>query len=75
MSYLIAKKFSKPGCLAVQTESGKALAHLVSYLGLKTLDKGIQILTVSNPDMYGEYKPYHFVKTEQEFISKVLSMK
>ena len=52
----------------------KALANLVTYLGLKTLDKGIQILTVSNPQMYGEYKPYRFVSSEKEFIDKVLSM-
>lgn len=54
MCYLIAKKFKGPGCLAVQTEGGKALVGLVSYLGFKTLDKGIQILTVSDPEMYGE---------------------
>lgn len=74
MCYLIAKKFSEQGCLAVETESGKALAGLVSYLGLKTLEKGIQILTVSDMETFGEYKPYHLVPTEKEFISKVLSM-
>lgn len=74
MSYLIAKKIATPGCLAVQTESGKALASLVSYLGLKTLDKGIQIVVVSDPDAYGEYKPYNYVSSEKEFISKVLDM-
>lgn len=74
MCYLVAKKFKGNGCLAVQSESGKALAHLVSYLGLRTLDKGIQILTVSDPDAYGEYKPYEFVDTESEFITKVLEM-
>ncbi len=73
-SYLIAKKFSEEGCLAVQTEGGKALAGLVTYLGLRTLDKGIQILTVSDTETYGEYKPYTFVNTEKEFISKVLEM-
>lgn len=74
MCYLIAKKFSDIGCLAVKTESGKALAHLVTYLGLKTLDKGVQILTISDPETYGEYKPYHFVSSEKEFIAKVLNM-
>ncbi len=75
MCYLIAKRYAGTGCLAVQTEGGKALASLVSYLGLKTLDKGIQILTVSDPDTYGEYKPYNYVSSEKEFISKVLDMK
>lgn len=74
MCYLIAKKFSTPGCIAVQTEGGKALASLVSYLGLRTLDKGVQIVTVSDPNMYGEYKPYSYVDSEKEFISKVLDM-
>ena len=74
MCYLIAKKISERGCIAVKTESGKALAALVTYLGLKTLDKGIEILTVSDPDVYGEYKPYHFVPTEQEFIAAVFDM-
>ncbi len=74
MCYLVAKKFQQQGCIAVEAESGKALANLVTYLGLKTLDKGIQILTVSNPQMYGEYKPYRFVSSEKEFIDKVLSM-
>lgn len=74
MSYLVAKKFNDVGCLAVETEGGKALGHLVGYLGLRTLDKGVQILTVSSPEMFGEYKPYHFVSSEKEFISKVLDM-
>ena len=74
MCYLVAKKFSDKGCLAVETKADKALASLVSYLGLRTLDKGIQILTVSNPEIYGEYKPYHFVSSEKEFIDKVLDM-
>ena len=74
MCYLVAKKFSEQGCLAVQTESGKALANLVSYLGLKMLDRDVQILTVSDPELYGEYKPYRYVETEKEFIDKVLEM-
>lgn len=74
MCYLVAKDFRKQGCLAVETEGGKALAGLVSYLGLRTLDKGVQILTISSPQMYGEYKPYTFVNSEKEFIDKVLSM-
>ncbi len=74
MCWLIAKKYEEHGCLAVKTEYGEALASLVTYLGLKTLDKGIQILTVSDMDVYGEYKPYTVVPTEVEFITRVLSM-
>ena len=74
MCYLIAKKFCEPGCIAVETKGDKALAGLVSYLGLRTLDKGIQILTVSDPEFYGEYSPYHFVDSEKDFIDKVFEM-
>lgn len=74
MCYLIAKKFEETGCIAVEMESGKELASLVTYLGRKTLDKNIQILTVSSMEAYGEYKPYHLVDSEEQFIKKVLAM-
>ncbi len=44
MCYLIAKHFEKPGCIAVKTERGKALAALVWQ------DK--------NPDTDGDHKRY-----------------
>ena len=62
------------GCIAYETERGKTLAALVSYLGLKTLDKDVQILTLTDMDTFGEYKPYKIVQTELEFISRVLTM-
>lgn len=74
MCYLVAKKFDERGCVAVEAERDNALAALVSYLGYRTLDKGIQILTVTDMDTYGEYKPYNLVSSEKEFISHVLSM-
>lgn len=74
MCYLIAKKHSEPGCIAVETESGKALASLVSYLSLRLLNKDIQILTISDTEVYSEYKPYRFVSSEQEFIACAMEM-
>lgn len=74
MCYLVAKKFNEEGCIAVEAERGKTLAALVTYLSRKTLEKDIQILTISDMEMYGEYKPYDVVKTESAFIQKVLSM-
>lgn len=74
MCYLIAKKSDEEGCLAVQSEYGKTLSALVTYLTLKTLGKGIEILTVSDMDTFGEYKPYHLIESEALFIQKVLSM-
>lgn len=46
----------------------------VAYLGLKTLDRGIQVFTISDTEAYGQYKPYKFVESEKEFISQVLEM-
>lgn len=74
MCYLVAKKFQKPGCLALEAERGKTLSALVKYLSLKTLDKDIQVLTVTDMDVFGEYKPYKIIESESEFISKVLEM-
>lgn len=74
MCYLIAKKFNERGCIAVEAQRGKALAGLVTYLGLKTVDKGIQILTVTDMDTFGEYKPYNLLSSEKEFINRVLDM-
>lgn len=74
MCYLIAKKHEAVGCFAVKATRGKALASLVSYLSLKTLDKGVQIVTVTDMDMFGGYKPYTIIPSEKEFIAKVLDM-
>lgn len=51
--------------------------YMESYvmdLGLKLLDKGVQILTVSDPKAYGEYKPYTFLSSQEEFIQKAMKM-
>lgn len=74
MCYLIAKKFDKPGCVAVEAQRGKHLAELVSSLGRNLLHKDVQILTVTSMDAYGEYKPYTVVSSEKEFISRATAM-
>lgn len=74
MCYLIAKKFDKPGCFAVEAKRGPELAKLVSSLGKELAKKDIQILTVSNMEIYGEYKPYHILKSVKEFISQAMVM-
>lgn len=70
MIYLITKRFDAPGCLAVHTEAGKSLAEL-SEFGQKYLEEGVQILAVSDPDVYGEYQPYRYVDLLEEFISQI----
>ena len=57
-----------------KVERGKALADLVSELGRKTLDRNVQILTVSDMEAFGEYKPYQVMESLDQFVQKVLEM-
>lgn len=74
MCYLIAKKFDDTGCLALQMTHGPHLAGFKEKLMQETGYKMIQLITISRPSAYGEYEPYHFVETEQEFEDAVRSM-
>lgn len=66
MCYLIAKRFKKSGCIALQTEPGEEMANFADAIQEK-LGYDIQIITISRPTAYGEYEPYHFVHSYAEF--------
>lgn len=66
MCYLIAKRINNVGCIALQTEPGEVIAKFADTLQEK-LGYDIEIITISRPTAYGEYGPYHFVKTYDEF--------
>lgn len=66
MCYLIAKKTNKPGCIALQTEPGEEMAQFADEIQ-ERLGYGIEIITISRPTAYGEYEPYHFVSSYDEF--------
>ena len=67
MCYLIAKDRDAHGCFALKTTHGKHLVELKRKLNKAVGYKGVHIETISRPTAYGEYAPYHFVDTEQEF--------
>ncbi|MCI5517267.1 hypothetical protein FYJ75_12615 [Roseburia sp. MUC/MUC-530-WT-4D] len=67
MCYLIAKDRNAHGCIALKTTHGKKLVALKKELNNAVGHKGIQLVTISRPTAYGEYAPYHFVDTENEF--------
>lgn len=46
----------------------RELNNIVGY-------KGVQLVTISRPTAYGEYAPYHFVDTEQEFKTLVIGLR
>lgn len=74
MCYLIAKKFDTVGCLALQTSHGQHLADFKKSLMKQIGTDKIQLVTISRPSAYGEYEPYNFVDTEQEFEKAVKNM-
>lgn len=74
MCYLVAKKFDDVGCLALQMTHGRHLADFKEKLMQTVGYDTIQLVTISRPSAYGEYEPYHFAETEQEFEEAVKNM-
>ena len=74
MCYLIAKDREIPGCYALKTDFGDHLADMVNDLNDSVKREGIQLVTISRPTAYGEYAPYRFIDTEEEFRRIVLNM-
>lgn len=74
MCYLIAKDIEAVGCVALQTIHGKHLVEFKKKLLEEVGDERIQLVTISRPSAYGEYEPYHFVDTEEDFYSAVIEM-
>lgn len=66
MCYLIAKIFKKSGCIALKAKRGKELADFATNLQ-KKLGYDIQIVAITRPTAYGEYEPYRFVNSFEEF--------
>lgn len=74
MCYLVAKDTKRHGCYAFKTTHGKHLVQIKKELNSVVASKGIQIVTISRPTAYGEYAPYQFAKSEEEFMEKVINM-
>ncbi len=75
MCYLVAKDRNAHGCFALKTTHGKHLAEFKRKLNEIVGYKGVQLVTISRPTAYGEYAPYHFVDTEQEFEKLVIGLR
>ena len=74
MCYLVAKRINKTGCIALQTEPGEEMAKFADRIQ-ERLGYDIEIITISRPTAYGEYEPYQFVDTEQEFQTLVKGLR
>ncbi len=67
MCYLVAKKADSIGSIALQTSHGQHLVDFKKKIIKEIGVENIQLVTISRPSAYGEYEPYRFVDTEQEF--------
>lgn len=74
MCYLLAKKYDKPGCIAIEANRGPELAELVTDLSKRTFKNHVQIVTVTSMEAYSEYKPYTILPTKGDFVKQVLKM-
>lgn len=75
MCYLVAKDTEKHGCYALKTSHGRHLVELKRMLNQEVGVKGVQLVTISRPNAYGEYAPYTFARDEQEFSELVRAMR
>ena len=75
MYYLVAKNGNAHGCFALKKTHGKHLVELKRELNTEVGYKGVQLVTISRPTAYGEYAPYHFADTEQEFQTLVKGLR
>ena len=71
MCYLIAKNIDDVGCVALRTTHGKHLSEFKRMIEQKVGYEKIQLVTISRPSAYGEYEPYHFVDSKEEFVYAV----
>ena len=74
MCYLIAKNIDAVGCVALRTTHGKHLSAFKRSIEEKVRYDRIQLVTISRPSAYGEYEPYQFVDSEEEFADAVEQM-
>ena len=74
MCYLIAKDVNAVGCVALKTTHGKHLSEFKKKIIDKVGYDRIQLVTISRPSAYGEYEPYNFVETKEEFEQIVSTM-
>ena len=71
MCYLVAKNKNAHGCYALKTVHGIHLVDLKRQLNQFAVPHGIQLVTISRPNAYGEYAPYHILDSEEDFVQTV----
>jgi len=62
------------GIMGATRRGDKLWSEYTRSLNASLPREGIQIIVISRPTAYGEYAPYSFVDTEEEFRNRVLAM-
>ncbi|MEG0494692.1 MAG: DUF6718 family protein [Eubacterium sp.] len=74
MAYLIARQFDKPGCIAIQAESGQKLTESARRLAKMTIHTGVQVSVVYSEEDFAEYEPHVIFEDHDEFYTSVLDL-
>ena len=72
--YVVAKIFDEQGCMAYRCKNADEARSLPAILETVRAE-GIQIVILTDPDIYSEYAPYTYVDGMREFIDIVSDMK
>ena len=65
--YVVAKNVDSVGCIAIKMKPGSSVVSLKRELEREFGHQKLQFVTISRPSAYGEYEPYRFVDTPDEF--------
>ena len=60
--------------MVLRTTHGKHLSAFKRSIEEKVGYDKIQLVTISSPSAYGEYEPYQFVDSEEEFADAIEQM-
>ncbi len=74
MAYLVVNKFGRRGSIALQMSHGEEMIALRHMLEDRGDTAGLQVITLSSPDGYGEYAPYEICPDKDTFVKKALAM-
>ena len=69
-TYIVAKVFDKPGCLAYLCKTPNEARYLPGTLEALRAE-GVQIVILDSPEIYSEYAPYTYVEDMKDFIDQV----
>ena len=72
--FSLKKDVDAVGCVALETTHGKHLSEFKKKIIDKVGYDRIPLVTVSRPSAYGEYEPYNFVETKEDFEEVISAM-